>query len=720
MTRKAAMSMILWTVVLILMSESANAGVVVLAQKGPIPAQEEVVWNDDDITDDNACTMAFAADELQKFLRLITQHEEDWAVVDSADAGNENQVVLTLVAASEVQKPLGNEGYIISTRNFGTSWRVEIKATSRIGILYGAYDFLNRLGVRWFSPGEPGQVVPSSELKTIPSINTVEKPDFLLRGFHAWEDRADHDFLLWMARNRLNYWCIQQSNKPMLHKLGIRLAGAEHRIHSWYLGATNPYPYDHENFKGDDTRPADPYPTSPSYAGDENEDGSLSYYEAHPEWYGLVKGKRIPGPGSPKGKGIRHGVNFCTSNQDALSEFVKNAVEDLETGRLKQAAIVNVWLLDNAQWCECENCQKTGSPTDRNLRVVHALDRAIKVARQEGRIKRTIRLLFLTYNDVIDPPTRPLPDDFDYDTCIATFFPIRRCYVHDMQDEHCDLNSRFNGIFNDWTVSADRHYRGQMFVGEYYNVSRFKSLPMSFMNTMSQDIPYYHKLGARYFHYMHVSTKNWGNKALTNWQMAQQLWDVEADVEALWKDYFLTRYGKAADEMRRFYEGLEPMLSNVTWLKYTAGPNLNRGSKDAFKGSHLSYDQTGVGPSLLDMRKSGDACRSIINRVIAMELPERVRQRVLENERMLAYGELTLEYYDLAEQGFDAVRRNETAEANQLLEQLETVASKLKQDTVSASNAGEHANAENALDATYANGAARALRRKIAKMTGTK
>ena len=35
------------------------------------------------------------------------------------------------------------------------------------------------------------------------------------------------------------------------------------------------------------------------------------------------------------------------------------------------------------------------------------------------------------------------------------------------------------------------------------------------------------RLGARHFHYMHVTTGNWGNKALTNYQMARQLWDVE-------------------------------------------------------------------------------------------------------------------------------------------------------------------------------------------------
>ncbi|MDZ8117021.1 DUF4838 domain-containing protein [Pontiella agarivorans] len=699
---------------LLLGSGIAAANQIEMHLKCPAPPQEQVLWDDADSSDDTACTVAFAASELQYYLRLITGETSNWAIVNDEPGDDQKQIVFTQLDSSDTSELLGDEGYILVTKNTQAGWRAEIKFAHRIGALYGAYDLLHRLGVRWFAPGEAGQIVPQSKLETIPEVNAVERPDYLLRGFHAWEDRGGTDFLLWMARNRLNYWCIEESNKPLINKLGIQLAGGEHLLHDWYLGAFNAYPYNHSGFDGDEQLPADPYQVSPSFLGDKNADGRLSYYEAHPEWFGLNKGKRVPGPNSPTGKGRRHGVNFCTSNADALAEFVKNAVTDFESGRLKDASIVNAWLLDNATWCSCEECRKLGTPTDRNLLVIYAMDQGVKTAQKEGRIHRPIRFLFLTYNDVIDPPTRPLPADFDYESCIATFFPIRRCYVHDLQDTSCDINTRFDEIFRGWVSSPDRFYKGQMCVGEYYNISRFKCLPMSFMNTMTPDIPYYHKLGARYFHYMHVSTENWGNKALTNWQMARQLWDVDSDVEALWTDYFSARYESAADDMRNFYEGLEPMLSNITLLKYTTGPAMEKGGRNAFSaGSHLSYDQPGVAPSLLEMREAGYRCRELIDRVQAQELTEPVRRRIEEDERMFVYGERTLEFYDLAEQGFRAVREKNKPEAERILKRLKVVEKQLKDDTVSASNAGEHASSPNALDATYGRRAVKTLERKM-------
>ena len=131
--------------------------------------------------------------------------------------------------------------------------------------------------------------------------------------------------------------------------------------------------------------------------------------------------------------------------------------------------------------------------------------------------------------------------------------------------------------------------RADLAIGEYYNVSGFKCLPICFMHTMANDIPYYYKTGRRHFDYMHVTTGHWGNKALTNYQMARQLWDVETDCEALWEDYFAPRYGPAAGIMRRFYESLEQMLCNARELKYGLARRLERGDKDLFPNSHLRY-----------------------------------------------------------------------------------------------------------------------------------
>jgi len=679
--------------------------------------QEDVNWNDNDFRDDDNCTINFAAGELQHYLRLVTGDYESWIICKKENESSGSVVILKKVLPSEIDNRLGKQGYVLNVKNIGGALRVEIKAVNRIGILYGAYDFLDYLGVRWFAPGESGEIVPHIDLKTIPAINKVENPDYILRGFHAFEDRGGTDLILWMARNRLNYWTSEESNKPLLHKLGIQLVGGEHILQSWYLGGSNQYPYNHPKFDGDNNLPADPYPVSSFFKGDENKDHKLSYFEAHPEWYGLYKGKRVPIKGDNE-KNRRFGVNFCTTNHDALTEFCKNAVKDLETGRLKDASIINAWLLDNAEWCECDRCKKAGTCTDRYLNFIYAYDKAIKTAQKEGKINRPIKLLMLTYLDVLEPPSKPLPADFDYNTCIATFYPIERCYVHNMADKNCDINNRYNKILKDWIVAPNRNYKGSVCIGEYYNVSRYSCLPICFMNTMKTDIPYYYKLGARYFQYMHVPTKNWGNKALTNWQMARQTWNVDVDVEALWQDYFPKRYGSVSDIMRSFYEKLETMMSNVTWLKYQTAVSMRDGlgADKRFVHSHLGYNKSVDGaPCLLDMRKTGYKCRKLIDKALRQNLSEPVRKRIVEDERMFSYGEKTLEFYDLAEQTFRAIEANKLKKAKTVLKYLETLANIMEKDTDSPSSVGPLTTEKNALEATFAPNVVDVLTNKLAE-----
>src|SRR5205814_4285200 len=49
------------------------------------------------------------------------------------------------------------------------------------GTRYAVYDLLNRLGVRWFLPGEYGEVVPKSSTLHIQDMSVTEAPDLVVR-----------------------------------------------------------------------------------------------------------------------------------------------------------------------------------------------------------------------------------------------------------------------------------------------------------------------------------------------------------------------------------------------------------------------------------------------------------------------------------------------------------------------------------------------------------
>jgi hypothetical protein len=688
-------------------------------------SEEQVNWRDADSADDTACTESFAALELQSYLRRLTGAAGDFAIVDdgatpdgdlivvggpASNAGAARLAADLGIAATDVAG-LGPNGYRIVSRQAGGRRVTLLAGGSRIGTLYAAYDLLHHLGVRWHAPGALHEEVPAGSLREIPDLDLRETPAFLTRGFHAWEDRGNVDFVLWMARNRLNMWCVEQSQKALMHKLGIMLLGGGHSLTEDYLGPRQVYPYDHPRFTGDEGKPADPYAVSPEYQGDANGDGKLSRFEAHPEWYALRNGHRsdaIHGDG---------GDNFCTANADAMTEWTRNAVTDLAEGQYRDADLINAWMLDGGKWCECDACKAQGTPTDRNLLVIYSYDQAIKKAQAEGRINRPVRLLFLAYADVLQPPSHPLPAGFDTDTCIATYFPIVRCYVHRFDDPNCSVNSRYRAHLVGWAEKPERYYQGQLCIGEYYNVSGYKCLPVCYMHTMATDIPYYYNMGARHFHYMHVTTRDWGNKALTNWQMARQLWDPKTDVEALWQDYFATRYGPAAAEMRRFYESLERMLCNVSELKYGLARRLASGAAELFPGNHLKYAATVFpkddGVDLEEMLASAVVCRQILTAASQAGLPERIAGRIAEDDRLFTYGERTLHFYDALCRAYALVRSDHAEEARAALGEARALAAQLEADTVSASTSSSHANARNALDASFAAGALSVLNRRV-------
>jgi hypothetical protein len=680
-------------------------------------AEARVNWLDADRSDDTVCTECYAATEVQHYLRRLASQDpalpstaEPFPIVDDdADPagdlillGNEASNRWTQRYAERLgwrREELPAEGFRLRTVADGGRRVLLLYGADRVGTLYAAYAFLERLGVRWYGPGEVNEEVPKQPLAELPALDVAESPAFFTRGFWAWEPRGNEDFFRWMARNRLNFWCVEDENKPLMKKLGLQLTCGGHQFHWRFLHPNAPYPYDHAEFTGDEGRPADPYPRG-EYRGDANGDGLLSYSEAHPEWYGWQDGQRsfhITFDG---------GDNFCTSNPSAVTEFMKNIVQDLIDGQWAWADSINFWMLDGGRWCTCDNCRALGSNTDRNFLLVHRLRQEIVRARQEGRLNRDVWVMFLAYADVLAPPSRPLPEGFDSEHCIATFFPIGRCYVHAFADPTCtEMNAGYLQRYQGWALDPERHYRGPLCIGEYYNVSGYKNLPVIYRHVMAQDLPYYYRTGARHFHYMHVSTGNWGPKTLTNYQMARMLWNPDLDVEALWTDYFAGRYGPAAETMREFYATLERALGNITRWKYDFASRLSRGDANLFPTLHLHeeefHPETDDGPDLVETMAALARCRELLENAKAQPLPWRIRARLREDDGLFTYAETTFQFYAALIRVHHAVQKGDLEAARAAFREAVPLAEKLEQDTESTRWASSHANAPNALQASY-------------------
>jgi hypothetical protein len=691
-----------------------------MVDSGPFPsakdaahAETQIDWSGDHHEQMRACTQSFAAEELRHTLCKLSGESDDsmYVITEPETPLPEKTIVLATLEQTgdhpELSKWIQQDNLSEELTAAGSfsliprDNRLFIIGADRAGTLYGAYQLLEHLGVRWYAPGETGTIIPRSASLTIPAKTEIATPDYITRGFWAWEDRGNTGFYLWMARNKMNYWTIAEPNRAFLHKLGMHLTFGGHKHFHRYMNPDGEYPYNHPQFRGDDNKPADPYTVSTAeYRGDVNGDGRLTYFEAHPEWYGLIDGQRTPFKEA-------FGTNICTSNEEAITHLCNGIVNELAVGEWRDAASLNFWPIDGGEWCECDNCAPLGNPTDRLLRLVYQLQQAVESAREDGRIQRPVNIVFPIYLETLVPPSRPLPDGFDYNTCIGTFFPIHRCYGHFIDDPACtEYNVDHWQTFLDWTQGEPRYYQGQFFVGEYFNVSKIKSLPVLYTRILSHDIPAYYHQGARHCHYMHVNTRLWGMKRLNNFLFARLMWNTETDVNRSLERYFTHVYGPVADDMRQLYDHLEIALSNVKQIRdWEHLPDrINADLDPLFHRDHLQLEEThpeiNDGVDLAQSVAAMKTCRALLDTVLSQELSPLLRMRLLEDDKNLRYGEHTIHFYDAVIRAILAEREGDLARARSEFRRSLPHARALKAETEILQTASSHANSKNGLTAT--------------------
>ena len=706
----------------------AAARVTILVNPGPFAgveeaagSEEKVNWWDDDFSDDRACTESFAASELARFLPTCTQLTKDDISLCRANelpaggdvflVGSEqsNQLIASLDTGDSSQL---NTDESFRLKSFEDNGRIVtvIEGKDRVGTLYGVYGYLEQSGIRFYGLGEKGTVYPDRPVEPPRTLNLIENPSFLTRGFWAWEDRGNEEFFLWMVRNRMNFWTAAEKAVHFPKKLGMRLTDGGHIIQAYFLNPHGEYPYDHPKFRADEDKPKDPYAVGDEYAGDKNGDGKLTYFEAHPEWYGLRNGERSDNIKDG------HGDNYCTSNADATKELAKNLVQCLIDGRWRYVDVLNFWMLDVGKWCECENCKRQGTYTDRLFDVVHTVLTEMRNARLQGRLQRNVQLSTLAYNETLSPPTRPLPEDFDYGDFSITFFPIERCYVHSLADPSCtEVNRRLLENYQGWTMGSGRFYKGPMFIGEYYNVSSLKSLPVLFPKIMAADIPWYYRTGSQHFHYMHTPTRLWGTWTLNQYLLARLLWNTETDVDALLDDYFRLYYPTTSGHTRAFYHHLERATANIKPFKhyvhtgkrsYSLRGNLTQKSGNIFPLEHLRYEPyhptLNDGPDIVEIVDAMRLARKELDSALMQCVDKKEQARLLEDERRFAYGESTIFfYYHLVRTAIFHHRGDEVPARNEF-GCVERYAERLRKVTDLVQVSSSHANARDGFEATQA------------------
>jgi len=254
-------------------------------------------------------------------------------------------------------------------------------------------------------------------------------------------------------------------------------------------------------------------------------------FTSHPEYLGLLNGER-------------KSTKFCISNPDLRKLVAADALAQFEKDPDRDS--VSVDPSDGGGWCECAECKKLGSVTDRALTLANEVAAAVH-ARYPGRL-----VGMYAYSEHSPPPS--IKAHPNVVISVATGF-IRGGFTVDQ-------------LMGGWGKQVR-----MLGVREYYSVNPWdRDLPGAArggrLNYLKQTIPHFQAKGARFL--SAESSDNWGPNGLGYFVAARLMWDPKeaGNVETLVAEFLDNCFGPAKRPMAEFYRMLSgdkaPLLCDDT------------------------------------------------------------------------------------------------------------------------------------------------------------
>lgn len=254
------------------------------------------------------------------------------------------------------------------------------------------------------------------------------------------------------------------------------------------------------------------------------------------------------GTGETKTKETALNTQFCMSNRDLLN-FLSSEILNRINNEWYEADRIDVWGFDTwGKTCNCDNCKKIGNSTDRTLYFISYIRDYLDKAKINGTLDHDVSLIMCSYEgtDTLLPPEKDIPENFIKGKDYITFYPILRCYKHNISDKSCSENSKYMRCLKGWGNIP-------IMLGEYYNVSKFEDLPFLFTKTMQKDFLTYRKNGVAGMSYMHIPMMEWGVRNLTQSLFAALCNNISLNIDKFKECYFCDRYGIYSEDAKKAY-----------------------------------------------------------------------------------------------------------------------------------------------------------------------
>jgi hypothetical protein len=452
-----------------------------------------------------------AATELQRYVRRISGAELPIATDTSAPSGP-----LILVGASSftAQTPglripsgltsqLREEGFVLSAR----ADRLVLAGNDAgpyYGTRYAVVELLHRLGVRWFMPGDFGEVVPQARTLALPELELCQRPDFPMRNY--WQHH----------RGRMEEmdtdWKIHHKMNPRMHRwFGVP---ADSSIRDYLPGTDE--------------------------------------FKAHPEWFALQR------------DGHRDEHMPCLTSTGMVAHFVARVKANARAGKTYSAFAPD----DGMPRCYCQRCQKLANgfdgygANDRDPLLeasisnewFHFVNAILEAVNEEFPDHKIVTNGYAN-RDI--PPELPVFNQRS--NLVVMFANICACTLHAYDDPRCWQMQRQGQMLRQWGRLCDKvwlyNYNYTMLV------SKFTLTPM--VNRVRRNIPLLKQWGMLGFHDQDEADLSLTGLP-TRLVRAALEWDTKTDVDALLDDFYQRWYGRAAGPIKAYYDALESAFQNTT------------------------------------------------------------------------------------------------------------------------------------------------------------
>ena len=432
------------------------------------------------VAEDAIPSERYAAEEFQTLFSQATDFL--LPIAHSADSAGENIFIgespeMTRSSAGFSTDKMGEEELRIRIR----ADNIAIAGERSRGTLYGVYEFFEHfLGVR-FLTAQHTYFPPHLVEKSIPCENYHYKPVFLYRNTYFGEIQFNPKFA---TRLRIN--TVTDSAK--------------------YGGKTTQQLINHSFYK---LLPVE------------------KYGKSHPEYYALVKGKRILNMWG-------HGPQLDVSNPEVVKLVTQAVLQEIQEH--PNWRNYSVSQNDNDYYCHCDSCeainQREGTPMGAQLRFVN------EVAKRIAEKYPNKKIGTLSYWYTRKPPKHIKPRD----NVQIQLADIECCRLHPINDPNCPKNKSFREDLENWSKIAK-----ELYVWTYATDFRYYDLPIPNLKSIGPNLRFYathHVKGV--FEQGNGHTLTGEMSDLRNYVISRCLWNPNLDSWQESKKFCEMHYGKAA------------------------------------------------------------------------------------------------------------------------------------------------------------------------------